>query len=335
MVDALITFPFLVLVIAIVAVLGPGLINMYIAVGVIGWVFYARLLRAEIRIQKQQEYAAAGKVMGYSDARIILRHLLPNAITPVLVFWMTDMALVILLGSSLGYLGLGAQPPAAEWGVLIADGKNFMTTGWWISIFPGLAIVVTGLGFSLVGDGVADLLEAATVSGRALAPGKARGIALAIQGLATTFATSAGPVRAVDGIDLEVRAGEVLGLVGESGSGKSVTLRSVVRLVRPPGRVEGRVLWRGRDLLAMPERELLDVRGKEIAMIFQEPMTALNPGAHGPPADRREPEGAHRSRPRRAQRAARSSCSTWWASLRRPSVSTPIRTSSRAACASA
>jgi peptide/nickel transport system permease protein len=158
-VDALITFPFLVLVIAIVAVLGPGLINMYIAVGVVGWVFYARLLRAEIRIQKQQDYAAAGKVMGYGDGRIILRHLLPNAITPVLVFWMTDMALVILLGSSLGYLGLGAQPPAAEWGVLIAEGKNFMTTGWWISIFPGLAIVLTGLGFSLVGDGIAELLR--------------------------------------------------------------------------------------------------------------------------------------------------------------------------------
>ena len=122
-VDAVITFPFLVLVIAIVAVLGQGLINMYIAVGVVGWVFYARLLRAEIQIQKQQDYASAGKVMGYGDARIILRHLLPNAITPVLVFWMTDMALVILLGSSLGYLGLGAQPPAAEWGVLIADGQ--------------------------------------------------------------------------------------------------------------------------------------------------------------------------------------------------------------------
>jgi peptide/nickel transport system ATP-binding protein len=102
-------------------------------------------------------------------------------------------------------------------------------------------------------------------------------VALAISGLATTFATSAGPVRAVDGIDLEVRAGEVLGLVGESGSGKSVTLRSLVRLVRPPGRVEGRAIWRERDLLAMPESELLDVRGKEIAMIFQEPMTALNP----------------------------------------------------------
>jgi peptide/nickel transport system ATP-binding protein len=115
------------------------------------------------------------------------------------------------------------------------------------------------------------------VSAHATPPDSGSGVALAIQGLTTTFATSAGPVRAVDGIDLEVRAGEVLGLVGESGSGKGVTLRSVVRLVRPPGRVEGRALWRGKDLLVMPERELLDVRGKEIAMIFQEPMTALNP----------------------------------------------------------
>jgi peptide/nickel transport system permease protein len=161
LVDAVITFPFLVLVIAIVAVLGPGLRNMYVAVGVVGWVFYARLLRAEIMVQKARDYAAAARVMGYTDARILLRHLLPNAVTPVLTFWMTDMALAILLGSSLGYLGLGAQPPAAEWGVLIADGKNFMSTAWWISIFPGIAIVLTGLGFSLLGDGLAALLRPA------------------------------------------------------------------------------------------------------------------------------------------------------------------------------
>jgi peptide/nickel transport system permease protein len=158
-VDAIITFPFLVLVIAIVAVLGPGLRNMYVAVGVVDWVFYARLIAAEMKVQKRLDYAAAGRVMGYSPARVVLRHLLPNAITPAIVYWMTDMALVILLGSSLGYLGLGAQPPAAEWGVLIADGKNFMSTAWWISIFPGIAIVVTGLGFSLLGDGLADALR--------------------------------------------------------------------------------------------------------------------------------------------------------------------------------
>ena len=158
-VDAVITFPFLVLVIAIVSVLGPGLRNMYIAVGVVDWVFYARLVSAEVRIQRRLDYADAARGMGYGHTRIIFRHLLPNAITPAVVYLMTDMALAILLGSSLGYLGLGAQPPAAEWGVLIADGKNFMTTAWWVSVFPGIAIVITGLGFSLAGDALADLLR--------------------------------------------------------------------------------------------------------------------------------------------------------------------------------
>jgi peptide/nickel transport system permease protein len=159
LVDLTVTFPFLVIVIAIVAVLGPGLHNMYIAVSVIGWVFYAQLVRAEIRVQKQSDYAAAARVLGYSEMRLIFRHLLPNAITPVIVYWMTDMALDILLGSSLGYLGLGAQPPTAEWGVIIADGKNFMSTAWWMSVFPGIAIVIAGVGFSMVGDGLADLFR--------------------------------------------------------------------------------------------------------------------------------------------------------------------------------
>ncbi|WP_258596787.1 ABC transporter permease [Mesorhizobium sp. AR07] len=158
-VDVVVTFPFLVLVIAVVSVLGPGLINMYIAIGVVGWVFYARLVAGEIKVQRRLDYADAGRAMGYTPMRIIFRHLLPNAITPAIVYWMTDMALAILLGSSLGYLGLGAQPPASEWGVQIADGKNFMSTAWWISVFPGSAIVLTGLGFSLVGDGIAELLR--------------------------------------------------------------------------------------------------------------------------------------------------------------------------------
>ena len=158
-VDVTIILPFLVLVIAIVAALGPGLINMYIAVSIVGWVFYAKIMRAEIQVQKQSDYAAAARVLGYNEARIIFRHLLPNAITPIIVYWMTDMALDILLGSSLGYLGLGAQPPTAEWGVIIADGKNFMSTAWWMSVFPGIAIVLAGVGFSLVGDGLADILR--------------------------------------------------------------------------------------------------------------------------------------------------------------------------------
>ena len=159
LVDLVVTFPFLVLVIAIVAVLGPGLGNMYIAVSVIGWVFYARLVRGEVLVLRGHDYVSAARVLGYNEARVLLRHILPNAARPVLVYWMTDMSLAILLGSSLGYLGLGAQPPTAEWGVLIADGKNLFTQAWWISVFPGIAIVLCGIGFSLVGDGLADLLD--------------------------------------------------------------------------------------------------------------------------------------------------------------------------------
>lgn len=158
-VNIVVVFPFLVLVIAIVAFLGPGLTNMYIAVSLVGWVAYGRLVRGEMLVQKQAEYSLSARVMGYTPARIIGRHLLPNVIAPAIVFWMTDMSLGILLGASLGYLGLGAQPPTAEWGVMVADGKNFMTTAPWISSFPALALTVAGLTFSLIGDGLAELLR--------------------------------------------------------------------------------------------------------------------------------------------------------------------------------
>lgn len=157
--DLVVVFPFLVLVIAIVAVLGPGLSNMYIAVSAVGWVSYWRLTRGEVLVQKGAEYAQAARVLGFGPARVLLRHILPNAVTPAIVYLMTDMSLGILLGASLGYLGLGAQPPTAEWGVMVADGKNFMVTAWWISSFPGIALTLAGVTFSLIGDGLADALR--------------------------------------------------------------------------------------------------------------------------------------------------------------------------------
>jgi peptide/nickel transport system permease protein len=160
LVDMVVTIPFLVLVIGVVAILGPGLINMFLAITIVGWVTYARLVRAEILTQKEQDYALAARVMGYGPMRVIVRHLLLNAMAPVLTYWITEMALVILLGSSLGYLGLGAKPPTAEWGVLIADGKNYMNTAWWLSVCPGVAIVLAGVGFSLTGDGLGAWLRA-------------------------------------------------------------------------------------------------------------------------------------------------------------------------------
>ena len=157
--DLVVTFPFLVLVIAIVAVLGPGLTNMYIAIAIAGWVPYARLMRGEVAVVAATDHISAARGLGYGTARILGRHVLPNAVRPVLAYAVSDMALAILLGSSLGYLGLGAQPPEAEWGVLVADGKNFLTQAPWIAIFPGVAVVICGLGFSLLGDGLADRMD--------------------------------------------------------------------------------------------------------------------------------------------------------------------------------
>jgi peptide/nickel transport system permease protein len=158
--DVIQAFPFLILIIAIVAVLGTGLPSVYVAVALVAWVSYARLIRGEILVAKNQEYVEAARALGASDARVIGRHLLPNVITSALVFAMTDVMLYIVLVTSLSYLGLAARPPSPEWGAMITEGRTFMATAWWISLFPGLAVVVTGIAFSVFGDGLADALRA-------------------------------------------------------------------------------------------------------------------------------------------------------------------------------
>jgi peptide/nickel transport system permease protein len=154
--DVTMSFPFFVLIIAIVATLGPGLISFYIALALVGWVSYARLIRAQFLVIKHAEFVLAAQSLGYSHARIVLRHILPNAVMPALVFSMSDAVMDILLGSSLSYLGLGIQPPTAEWGLMIAEGQGFIAQAWWIAFFPGLAIVLLALGFSLLADGFAE-----------------------------------------------------------------------------------------------------------------------------------------------------------------------------------
>lgn len=158
-VDVVTAFPFLVLVIAIVAFMGGGLTNMIIAISAVRWVPYARLVRAEVLVQKSMEYVQAARILGFGRWRIIVRHVLPNAITPAFVFMVSDVILVILTASSLGFLGLGVKPPAPEWGLMISEGRSFLFNGWWIATMPGLACLYTGLTFTLLGDGLADLLR--------------------------------------------------------------------------------------------------------------------------------------------------------------------------------
>jgi peptide/nickel transport system permease protein len=154
--DVTISFPFFVLIIAIVATLGPGLSSFYIALALVGWVSYARLVRARFLVLKHADFVMAARSLGFGHSRIVLHHILPNAIMPALVFSMSDAVIDILLGSSLSYLGLGIQPPTAEWGLMIAEGQNFIATAWWMTFFPGLAIVLLATGFSLLADGAAE-----------------------------------------------------------------------------------------------------------------------------------------------------------------------------------
>ncbi|WP_374369851.1 ABC transporter permease [Dongia sp.] len=157
-VDVVLAFPFLVLMLAIIAILQPGLASFYIAMALVGWVSYARLIRAQVLVLKSSDYVLAARSLGFSHFRVLFRHILPNAITGSIVFSMSDVVLVVLNGAAISYLGLGVQPPTAEWGVMIAEGQNFITTAWWITAFPGFAIVFMALGFSLLADGLGELL---------------------------------------------------------------------------------------------------------------------------------------------------------------------------------
>ena len=159
LVDTFTAFPFLVLVIAIIAILGPGLISMVVALTLAGWSAYTRIVRGEILVVKRSEYIQAARALGFSIPRIMFRHVLPNVISPAIVFAAADIILVILSTTALSFLGLGVQPPTPEWGSMIAEGRVYIMTAWWLVTMPGLAIVFVGLALSFVGDGLADLLR--------------------------------------------------------------------------------------------------------------------------------------------------------------------------------
>jgi peptide/nickel transport system permease protein len=158
-VDVLIAFPFYVLVIGLIFVAGTGTTGIYIAFAVVDWVVYARAVRSTTLVVRESDYVAAAKVGGLPDWRILSRHVLPNTVTQAVVYLTTDVVLVIVAVVTLGYLGLGVQPPTPDWGVMISDGQEFLTTAWYLATLPGLAVVLTGLALSLLGDGLADVLR--------------------------------------------------------------------------------------------------------------------------------------------------------------------------------
>ena len=157
--DIQLAFPFILLAIAVIGVLGPSLRNIIIVIGVSSWVVYARVVRGEVLSIREREFVQAAIALGSRDGRVLVRHVLPNAFTPWLVVATLDMARVIVLESALSFLGLGVQPPTPTWGGMLADGRVYLSTAWWLATFPGLAILVTVLGINLLGDGLRDTLD--------------------------------------------------------------------------------------------------------------------------------------------------------------------------------
>jgi len=159
LVDVLLAFPRILLALSIVGMLGPGLLNVMVAVGIAGITGYARLVRGSVLSAKENVYVEAARVVGCPDHIILRRHLLPNIIGPVIVLATLDVAAAILSASSLSFLGLGVQPPTAEWGAMLNEGRQYLRTAPWITLFPGLAIMISVLSINMLGDGLRDALD--------------------------------------------------------------------------------------------------------------------------------------------------------------------------------
>ncbi len=158
-VDIMLCFPSFFLILAVIAFLEPSIWNIMIIIGLTGWMGVARLVRAEFLSLREREFVLAARVIGASDFRIIFRHILPNALSPVLVNATLGVAGAILTESALSFLGIGVQPPTPSWGNMLIAGKQTLGTAWWLSVFPGLAILLTVLGYNLLGEGIRDALD--------------------------------------------------------------------------------------------------------------------------------------------------------------------------------
>jgi peptide/nickel transport system permease protein len=158
-IDLLLAFPNVLLALAIIAILGPSIFNLMIAVGISATPSYARLVRGTVLSAKENVYVEAAIAVGCDDGLILRRHILPNVLAPIIVLATLGMAGAILTGAALSFLGLGVQPPTPEWGTMLSDGRNYLRRAWWITTFPGLAIMVTVLAINMLGDGLRDALD--------------------------------------------------------------------------------------------------------------------------------------------------------------------------------
>ena len=306
LIDLMMAFPYILLALAIVAILGPGLINALYAIAIVNVPFFARNIRGITVGLARREFVDSARLSGKSNIVIIATEVLPNVLPTIVITLSTTIGWMILETAGLSFLGLGAQPPQADLGSMLGEGRKVLFTAAFVSLVPGLMIFLIVLSINLLGDGIRDILDPRLRSGALARPSARTEIAahgndsrldthcddasaggrrmrddlvLDVRDLRTEFRIGRNTHQAVGGVDLAIGPGECLGLLGESGSGKSVTAMSLTGLVpSPPGRItSGRVGFLGDDLLTVPNMRLRNLRGGDVAYVFQDPLATLHP----------------------------------------------------------
>jgi peptide/nickel transport system permease protein len=299
--DVILSFPPILLALLVVTLLGPGVGTLTFVLSILYVPGFARVTYGEVLSARALEYVEAARAAGAGSLRIMLRTILPNIVGPILVQFSLVVASAILIESGLSFLGLGVVPPEPSWGLMIRGARGTMQHNALLLLWPCIALVVTILAINRLCDALRDVFDPRTGGApsksalrmlidntvgipRPAARAPAAETLLSVRELQTHFATPDGVLRAVDGISFDMKRGETLAVVGESGSGKSITGLSILGLVpKPAGRiVGGEILFacrdgERRDMTRLDDEMLQKIRGNEIAMVFQEPMTSLNP----------------------------------------------------------
>ena len=290
-VDMLMAFPYILLALAIVAALGPGLFNALIAVALVNIPFFARNIRGVTVTLANKEFIEAARLSGMSNLRILIVEIFPNLLPMIVIAMSTTVGWMILETAGLSFLGLGSQPPQADLGSMLGEARSALITNPHTSFVPGIMIFCIVIGINLFGDGVRDALDPRLKKGSLIRPlpqtiyeggdtqPKPSTKLLSVQNLSTQFHVNQDVYQSSNDVSFEIQERECLGLIGESGSGKSVTAVSVTSLVAsPPGVIKkGSVNYKNQNLLALPYEELRSIRGNKISYIFQDPLTTLHP----------------------------------------------------------
>ncbi len=298
-IDMVMAFPYLLLALAIVAVLGPGLLNALIAIAIVNIPFFARTVRGATIGLVKRDFVDTARMSGRSELAILLREILPNVAPIIIITMATTLGWMILETAGLSFLGLGAQPPQADLGSMLGEGRKLLLITPHLALLPGLVVFVLVIGINLAGDGLRDALDPRLAPGTTGAPSGATRVErlnadpaphasmepskppalLEVRDLSITFELPNRRVQAVKPLSFTLERAGTLGLVGESGSGKSVTALSLMRLLpSPPALITGgQVQFDGQDLLRAGPRQLRRLRGNRVGYVFQDPLTSLNP----------------------------------------------------------